>query len=224
MKTLSKLFALSAASVLLLTACGNKTAGQQSSTDSDSIAAAAADTVVAQEVQEQKTYEPGRGDLPIFQLFGPVKECKFMTGNEKSTLSFNEQGQWIKEDGHSLSMKFPGGIKRDKNGRLIEGKLDKLEDLNFTYKYNDAGFVVHIEYNEYMDGGSFEDYEYDAQGYVSVMKEQYTGMDAIDPETEEEVGPTVYKYTIVEKDSYGNWTKRKDQKGNVETRKITYFE
>lgn len=36
--------------------------------------------------------------------------------------------------------------------------------------------------------------------------------------------PVVKKYTILEKDSYGNWTKRKDQKGNVTTRKITYYE
>jgi hypothetical protein len=30
-------------------------------------------------------------------------------------------------------------------------------------------------------------------------------------------------YTIVEKDDYGNWTKRKDQDGKVVTRTITYY-
>ncbi len=42
-----------------------------------------------------------------------------------------------------------------------------------------------------------------------------------DEEGEPEV--ITYKYTIIEKDGHGNWTKRKDQDGNITTRKITYY-
>ena len=54
MNTLSKLFALSAVAALFFSSCGNKTAGQQSSVDSGSVAAAAADTIAAQAINKKK--------------------------------------------------------------------------------------------------------------------------------------------------------------------------
>ena len=75
-----------------------------------------------------------------------------------------------------------------------------------------------------MDGGNDVTYTYDADGYVASISDQGWGMDAVDEETGELEKPVVTKYTIQEKDNYGNWTKRKDQKGNVTTRKITYYE
>ena len=83
---------------LFFSSCGNKTAGQQSSVDSDSVAAAAADTIAA---QEQKTYEPGHGELGVFDLRGPVKECK----KDELILMFNPEGQWTGETAH-LSKRY----------------------------------------------------------------------------------------------------------------------
>lgn len=208
-----------AVAALLLTACGNKTAGQQSSTDSDSIATPAAADTVAQ----QKAYEPGRGDLGVFDLRGPVKECKLVSGDYKKTTSFNEQGQWTAEDGKPLKEIYPGGVKRDKNGRISKGLLDKWEETYHEYHLDSKGLATKIEYHDYMDGGNDVTYTYDADGYVATESDQGWGMDAVDEETGEMVKPTVSQYTILEKDSYGNWTKRKDDKGNITTRKITYY-
>lgn len=216
MKTLSKLFVLSAASVLFLSSCGNKTAGQQSSVDSDSVAAAV-DTVVA---QESKTYEPGRGDLGVFDLRGPVKECKI----DELIISFNPDGQWTGENGKSLEKIYSGGVKRDKNGRISKGLLDQYGETFHAYHLDSKGLVTKIEYHDYMDGGNDVTYTYDADGYVASISDQGWGMDAVDEETGELEKPVVTKYTIQEKDNYGNWIKRKDQKGNIITRKITYYE
>ena len=209
MKSLLSIFAMSAASALMLASCGNKTAGQQSSTDSDSVAAVA-DTVVAQEVQEQKTYEPGRGDLGGLDLRGPVKKVEYKDRN----FTFNEDGQLQTENGQSLRNIFPGGVKRNKDGRLAECNADAYGSRSYTY--NAQGLPTEINEDGY--GRTFT---YDADGYVATMTETIAP-EMGDDEGEAEVNK--YSYTIVEKDSYGNWTKRKDQKGNVETRKITYFE
>ena len=215
MKTLSKLFALSAASVLFLSSCGNKTAGQQSSVDSDSVAAAA-DTVVA---QEPKTYEPGHGELGVFDLRGPVKECK----KDELILMFNPEGQWTGENGTPLEKIYTGGVKRDKNGRIQKGMYDPNDETGHDYYIDSKGLVTKINYRDYMDAGHTVTYTYDADGYVATESDQEWGIDAVDEETGELPKPVVTKYTILEKDSYGNWTKRKDQNGNVTTRKITYY-
>jgi hypothetical protein len=47
------------------------------------------------------------------------------------------------------------------------------------------------------------------------MKVVEGGMDAAEPYTN--------VYTIITKDKYGNWTKRKNQNGEIETRTITYY-
>ena len=215
MKSLSKLFALSAVSVLFLSSCGNKTAGQQSSSDSDSVAAAV-DTVA----QEKKTYEPGRGDLGVFDLRGPVKECK----KDQLILSFNPEGQWIAENGKPIEKFYTGGVKRDKNGRISKGMYDPSDETGHDYYLNEKGLVTKINYRNYMDEGNIVTFTYDADGYVATETDQAWGMGAVDEETGEEAKPVVTKYTILEKDSYGNWTKRKDQNGNITTRQITYYE
>lgn len=206
MKNVSRLFALSAVAALFLSSCGNKTAGQQSSVDSDTVAAAV-DTVVA---QEQKTYEPGRGDLGGLDLRGPVKKVEYKDWN----CTFNEDGQLLTENGQNLKNIFPGGVTRNKEGRLAECHADGYGSR--YYKYNAQGLPTEIN-----EDGYDRALTYDADGYVATMTE------TIAPEMGDEEGEAEvnkYTYTIVEKDSYGNWTKRKDQKGNITTRKITYYE
>jgi len=61
--------------------------------------------------------------------------------------------------------------------------------------------------------------KYDEDGYVKSIKSYYTGMDAINEETDE---PSIQNYTIVEKDAMGNWIRRKSSQG-TETRTIEYF-
>ena len=158
---------------------------------------------------ESKTYEPGRGDLGAYDLRGPVKSVKY----DEWSAAFNEQGQLTHENGQPLKSIFPGGVKRDKNGRLTECNADGFGSRYYTY--NDKGLPTEIA----EDGGG-RTITYDADGYVK------TESMALAPEMGDEEGETeIIKvtYTIIEKDSYGNWTKRKDQDGNVTKRAITYF-
>ena len=176
-------------------------------------------TEAATVMEEAPPAEPGRGDLGVFDLRGPVKECKW----GKRTLSFNEQGQWTAENGKSLKKIYPGGVKRDKNGRITKGMLDAYDETGHDYQLNSKGLVTEINYRDFMDGGTIVTYTYDADGYVATETIQECGMDAYDEETGEELKPIVSKYTILEKDQVGNWIKRKDQDGQVVTRTITYY-
>ena len=186
----------------------------------------ATEQVSAEESEDaaaEKEADVVKGDLGAFELRGPVKECIYVSGDYKVTRTFDEQGIWTSEDGKSLKSKFPAGVERDNAGRIVKGKLNKMEpDLCIVYQYNDKGLVEHIDYNEYLDGGSAEDYTYDADGYLTKKSVEYMGMDAYDEESEEPSGPTVMKYSILEKDQHGNWTKRKCD-NSTEQRTITYY-
>lgn len=158
---------------------------------------------------EPKTYEPGRGDLGGYDLRGPVKQVKY----DEWSAAFNEQGQLTHENGQALKSIFPGGVKRDKNGRLTECNADGFGSRYYTY--NDKGLPTEIA----EDGGG-RTIIYDADGYVKT-ESMTVAPDMGDEEGEPEI--ITQTYTIVEKDSYGNWTRRKDQDGNVTTRTITYY-
>lgn len=159
---------------------------------------------------EEVNLSPGRGDLGGYDLRGPVKSVKCDDWN----CTFNEQGQLMTENGQSLKRMFAGGVKRDKDGRLTECNADGYGSRYYTY--NNKGLPTEIA----EDGGG-RTFTYDADGYVKT--ESITvAPDMGDEESEPEIIKVTY--TIVEKDSYGNWIKRKDQNGNITTRTITYFQ
>ena len=163
-----------------------------------------------------------KGDLAIFELRGPVKEFVFKSGDYKVKRTFDQNGKWIKVDGKGLSSLFPGGVKRDGQGRMIKGKYDPLEDLSITFEFDAQGRIATITDQPYLDGGDITTYNYNSNGTLVSITTQYTGMDAIDEETGEEDGPSVSNVTILETDSHSNWTKR--QLGDVvQTRTITYY-
>ena len=160
-----------------------------------------------EETEVSEAYLPGRGDLG--ELRGPVKEVKYA----EWSCTYNEQGQLTHENGQSLKSIFPGGITRDENGRLKDCNADGYGSRSYTY--NDKGLPTAI-----YESGEGSTYVYDDDGYV--VEETAT----IAPEMGDDEGePETIKsrYTIIEKDDYGNWTKRKDQNGNVVTRTITYY-
>ena len=157
----------------------------------------------------QESYAPGRGDLGGYDLRGPVKTVKYAEWNA----TFNEQGQLTAENDQSLNSIFPSGIKRDKDGRLTECHTDAYGSRGYTY--NAKGLPTEIA-----EDGYDRILTYDADGYLAT-ETATIAPDMGDEEGEPEV--ITYKYTIIEKDSYGNWTKRKDQEGNITTRTITYY-
>lgn len=159
---------------------------------------------------EELSIEPGRGDLGAFDLRGPVKKVSFSDWS----YTFNEQGQLQTENGQNLKSLFPGGIVRDKQGRLSECNADGYGSR--FYNYNEKGLPTQIT-----EDGFERTFTYDNEGYVKT-ETQMTTPEMGDEEGESEV--TKYNYTILEKDNYGNWIKRKDQNGNVLSRIITYFQ
>ena len=168
---------------------------------------------VAVEPESPKPAEPGRGELGIFDLRGPVKECKWKTENGTKTYTFDENGFWLTEDGQKLKDVFLGGIERDAQKRIKDGWVDGYGSRHYTY--NAQGLATIIE-----EDGSKQTLTYDADGYV---KKEFL---EIYPEMGDDEGTTAeqhtFTYTILEKDEIGNWTKRKCSQG-TETRTITYY-
>lgn len=160
-----------------------------------------------------KPAEPGRGELGIFDLRGPVKSCKwkYVHGNS-NTYTFDENGFWQTKDGQSIKKMYHAGIDRDKTGRIVKGDFEFYDE---TFTYNEHGLLT-----ETVCDGVSRTVTYDADGYVK--SERYvTPPDMGDDEGEPET--TIYNYTIVEKDEIGNWTKRKCSQG-TETRTIEYYQ
>ena len=181
------------------------------------------ETAQEEPVAEAPKAEPGRGELGIFDLRGPVKECKWKNADGTTTYTFDADGYWLTKNGTAIvGGIFPGGVDRNKDGKITHGYLDEYKETQHEYTYNDKGLVTKINYQEYLDGGYVEEFKYDEDGYVKSIKSYNTGMDAIDEETGEADEPTIQNYTIVEKDEVGNWTKRKSSQGS-ETRTITYY-
>lgn len=152
---------------------------------------------------------PGHGDLGGYDLRGPVKKVAY----DGWSCTFNEKGQLLTENGKSLKSIFPGGVKRDRQGRLVECNADGYGSRYYTY--NSQGLPTEIA-----EDGYNRKFTYDDDGYVKT-EEEYIAPDIGDEGDGETIRST---YTILEKDNYGNWTKRKNQRGEVVKRKITYYE
>ena len=168
------------------------------------------DIAASQEEEETpEAYEPGRGDLGGYDLRGPVKEVRFA----RRVATFNEEGQLMTENGKSLNRLFPGGVKRNQDGRLTECNADAYGSRYYTY--NDRGLPTEIA-----EDGYNSTFTYDADGYIATE----TNTDFADMDDGSEPIRNTYTYVILEKDSYGNWTKRKDQNGHVTERTILYYE
>jgi len=168
--------------------------------------------VLEDDPETAKPAEPGRGELGIFDLRGPVKSCKWKyVHGDSNTYTFNEDGFWQTKDGQSIKKMYHAGINRDKVGRIVKGDYEFYDE---TFTYNEHGLLIETE----CDGVS-RTITYDADGYVK--SECYiTPPDMGDEEGEPET--TTYNYAIVEKDEIGNWTIRKSSQG-TETRSIDYF-
>ena len=154
-------------------------------------------------------------DRVTFDLKGKVRQCKVTMNGDTQTYVFNEKGQWTEWNGMDMQMAYPGGVTRDDQGRLIEGKRDEYGEYFHRFTYDEKGRIRTHFICEDMEGGYIETYRYS-------LKDEVIRIDrrgGTDPDGK----PTVILCTIMTRDQKGNWTKRK--RGNViETRTITYFE
>ena len=153
-----------------------------------------------------------QGELGLFALRGPVKECVWTTKDQTRKLGFDKKGMWISEDGRKPWGNY-GKVKRDTKGRIIQMGEDVESGKLFTYNAN--GLMIK-EVTIYMDGRDIATYAYNSKGECT--KETFSYGDMYGS------GKNTAIFTILERDSQGNWTKRKTQNGNVETRTITYHE
>lgn len=170
------------------------------------------ETTQEEPVAEAHKTEPGRGELGIFDLRGPVKECKWKADHGTRTYTFDENGFWLTKDGQNIKEMYQAGIDRDKNGRIIRGDFEFYEQ---TFTYNERGLVT-----ETVEDGVTHTFSYDEDGYV--LKEHVDVPAEIGDDEGSSVRQFTLIYTILEKDEIGNWTKRKCSQG-TETRTITYY-
>lgn len=154
------------------------------------------------------------GELGIFDLHGAVKKCVCNNGYEPLTHGFDENGMWVSKNG-----KKPWNnndiVKRDDLGRIIK-MGDPYDEQYETFAYNDDGLITkHVTKD--IDG-----YTVQIEYFYNEERECIKTISSIDDPLE---GPNKYTntYTILERDSQGNWTKRKTQEGYTETREITYY-
>lgn len=201
--------------LLGLTACGGKKPSSENEVNQNDSTTVVADTLETTKLAaaEEKKYEAGIGELGLFDLRGPVKKCIMRDAfGKKHTYTFDEKGFWKTEDGQNLKKIFFAGITRDKAGRITEGNTDDFYSM--FYEWDTKGLV-----KESWGGGSSVKNSYDAEGYLT--KQVVT----IEPDMGSDEAPEIITRTFIplEKDQYGNWTKRKDQKGKVEERAIEYY-
>lgn len=154
-----------------------------------------------------------RGELGLFDLRGPVKECVWTTKDQTRKLGFDRNGMWISEDGRKPGANYGDMVKRDSKGRVIQ--IGDGVETGELFTYNGNGLMTkHV--TVYMDGRDIATYTYNSKGECT--KESFSYGDMYGS------GKNTAVFTILSRDSQGNWTKRKTQNGNVETRTITYYE
>lgn len=221
MKTRNAIVIVSSAAILLMgvTACSDKKMARlDDETESELLEQKQQQkeeqaATEAEADKKEKKYEAGVGELGLFDLRGPVKKfVKQDAFGRKYTCTFDEKGFWKTEDGQSLKEVFYAGITRDKKGRITEGNTDNYFTQFYEWKSN--GLI-----KASWGGGSSSEYFYDEEG--NLVKLVVT----IDPDMGSDDNPEAftYIYTTILKDKYGNWTKRKDQKGKIEERTIEYY-
>lgn len=153
-----------------------------------------------------------QGELGLFGLRGPVKECVWTTNYQTRKLAFDRKGMWVSEDGQNPWEKY-GSVKRDNKGRIIQ--MGDGEETGELFTYNSNGLMTkHI--TVYMDGRDVATYSYNSNGECTKESFSYGDMSG--------TGKNTAVFTILSRDNQGNWTKRKTQNGNNETRVITYYE
>lgn len=199
--------------ILFNVGCGNK-AQQNEGEEKDSIGVDSTKEISEKSMASEETIVTKLAirDLGIFELRGHVQSCIWNRSGNSTSLVFNEKGQWKAQDKKALEDLFPGGLTRDKDGRLTDAWADGYGSVH--YKYNSKGQATDIQ-----EDGFKRKLVYDTDGYVAKEVREIApeiGDDEGEPET------TTLKYTILEKDEVGNWTRRKSNEG-LETRVITYF-
>lgn len=157
-----------------------------------------------------------KGELGRYELRGAVKTLEI---GQYDVIYFNRDGFMTDEKGKLLAERgiddgtLLSDYTRDSQGRIVQEMI--FNGGFYYYKFNTNGLLSEKKYER----GTHvirERYIYNSDG--ECIKNNRNGV-----ELGEKWKDTI-TYTILSRDSQGNWTKRKDSEGNIETRKITYYE
>lgn len=162
-------------------------------------------------------------DLRLNDLRGNVKSVESSYGENNDYggyyYGFSQSGTWTSLGNQTLKQYYNSAVERDASGRLkrlCSEEMDAVENIEYTY--NAQGLLTKRLVDYGMDGSSIETFTYDANG--DVVKKVSVDGDSSSKTTE--------TYTILERDSHGNWTRRKivssDGSSRVERRSISYYQ
>ena len=82
-----------------------------------------------------------QGELGIFALRGPVKECVWTTKDQTRKLGFDRNGMWTSENGNKPWFNY-GSVKRDNKGRIIQ--MGDGEETGQLFTYNNNGLLTKL--------------------------------------------------------------------------------
>lgn len=153
-------------------------------------------------------------DLFVDDLRGNVAKVELFADNcSIKEVSYNERGHRI----------YPGcNVNRDKQNRITQ--IQTNDNVGYYYsqkRYYDTNNRLISKYFESDEESGYHKYTYDNNG--TLIREEYSDINL--PSS-----LTVYLYTILERDSKGNWIRRRTKTTyldgttttSTETRKITY--
>ena len=181
-------------------------------------------------------------DLEIFELHGRVKS---VSGSSPLAYIFdytNPNIHYFDEDGNCKKDKFVQGFKYDTNGYYTEVIYndDSGGYPRANFKWKDGKLIEY--YDGYGNHNTTVEYKYDNNG--DLIQSRQKDIANSDYNSDE-----ISIYTILERDEWGNWTKRKivsnkveswselnddadggwetkenkEKTSNIETRKIVYY-
>ena len=168
------------------------------------------------------------GDLALFDLHGRVKTAIIEQSDETclglsspGEYEFNQEGSLTKSDGFPVEEYLPN-IGYTREGRIKSWGNEPM----YEYTYQD-GKLVGIWYSGH-SGQSSCTIKYDENGDICMEEEELTTYDYGTRNYRTNKFKKTRKYTIIERDKHGNWTKRKmlNERGKIEieTRTIIYYD
>lgn len=161
-----------------------------------------------------------QGELGLYELRGPVKVCKVIESwGGGDTYYFNRDGFKTDEKGKLLATNPEERMTytRDSKGRLASIKDDNMDTYE-TYAYNANGLLSKY-YWERFERKLTRTFTYNSEGELTKRVWKETGG--------QQDGTLITTYTILKRDSYGNWTERREKSkytNEVVKREISYYE
>ncbi|MCQ2250341.1 MAG: hypothetical protein MJZ66_04455 [Bacteroidales bacterium] len=210
-----------------LMACGGaKTNSESADSKTDASATEAAAKTEASAPKKSQMADFEKGDYKIYALRGKVSKVTY----EYDYIAFNAEGQVIDDESFLRVGKdgMENNIVRGANGNIISIDVDE-EEMGTFLTYNSKGLLERFVHTT--DESEYEKvFTYNADDELVSDTTKYTYyFDSLGYET-------TCDYTILERDSHGNWTKAKchtvgkPDEGEPEevtkeiSRKITYFD